>query len=150
MKITFSGLTREVERENGTIDDKECHALFYNKAIYRFIYEITDKAKVNLLLSDFKAMTFDNCDYEETDGGENNSIRFFNSEQEIEPAEEAAVKFLGDGIQERISLDYNYDWLHSIALENDENQIFLETANFNDFMSAEKGQEILEQLSKIH
>ena len=150
MKITFSGLTREVERENGTIDDKECHALFYNKAIYRFIYEITDKAKVELLLSDFKAMKFEHCDYEETDGGENKSIRFFNSEQEIEPAEEAAEKFLGDGIQERISLDYDYDWLHSVAFENDENQIFLEIAHFNDFVSAEKGQEILGQLSKFN
>jgi len=40
MKIITSGLTRDTDIEYGKIDDIESFSLYYNKSVYRFIYEI--------------------------------------------------------------------------------------------------------------
>ena len=40
MKIITSGLTRDTDIEYGKIDDIESFSLYYNKSVYRFIYEL--------------------------------------------------------------------------------------------------------------
>jgi len=149
MKIIFSGLTRDRERENGIIDEQNCYAIYFNKAIYRFVYDLENKKSVEKMFSDFKAMKFENCSSEETDGGENISIRFYINETELE-AESAVEKFIGDGELERISIDYDFDWLHSVTLDTGENQIFLEIANHEDFVNSETGKKIIEELQKLN
>lgn len=66
--------------------------------MYRFIYHITDKQSADKLLTDFKAMKFANCSEEETDGGENTSIRFFENDGLELDAESAVEIFRSDGI----------------------------------------------------
>lgn len=46
MKIIFSELTRDRERENGIIDEQNCYAIYFNKAIYRFVYDLENKKSV--------------------------------------------------------------------------------------------------------
>ena len=82
MKIITSGLTRDTEKEFGKIGDRGSFAIFYNKAIYRFCYSLESKNDVARFLKDFQSMKFENCDYEETDGGENKSIEFFHEDDE--------------------------------------------------------------------
>ena len=145
MKIIFSGLTRDVEREYGTIENKDCYALFYNKAIYRFIYNVLSKNDFDRMLSDFKLLKFENCDFEETDGGENKSIRFYRDEKEIEPV----GYFEGDGEHETISIDYEYDWLHSVSLEAKNEVISVNCSSYDDFINMTEGKEILKVLSEV-
>ena len=147
MKITFSGLTRDIAKELGIIENKECYALYYNKAIYRFIYNISNKNDINRVLNDFMSLKFENCDYEETDGGENKSIRFYIEEKEID--NELSNLFEGDGEQETISIDYEYDWLHSLTLENNNELLNVDCSTYNDFEKTTIGKQILEILSKI-
>jgi len=146
MKIIFSGLTRDIAKELGTIENKECYALYYNKAIYRFIYNISIKNDINRALNDFKSLKFENCDYEETDGGENKSIRFFIEEKEIDS--ELYNLFEGDGDLETISIDYQYDWLHSLTLENNNEFLSVDCSTYNEFEKTTVGKEILDILSK--
>jgi hypothetical protein len=145
MKIIFSGLTRDISKEFGIIDNKQGHALYYNKAIYRFIYTISNKADIDRALNDFKLLKFENCDYEETDGGENKSIRFFIEEKEIETG--SSSFFEGNGDLETISIDYEYDWLHSLTLETNNKSLSVDCSSYSDFEITNVGKEILEILS---
>ncbi|MDA1318402.1 MAG: hypothetical protein O3C53_04375 [Bacteroidetes bacterium] len=67
IQITTSGLTRDTGKEYGKIGEKDSFAILYNKAIYRFVYNLESKTDVGRFLNDFKLMKFENCDYEETD-----------------------------------------------------------------------------------
>lgn len=148
MKLIFSGLTRDRERENGTIDNKKCYSIYYNKAVYRFIYHITDKQSADNMLTDFKAMKFANCSEEETDGGENTSIRFFENDGLELDSESAVEIFRGDGILETISIDYDFDWLHSVTFEDGDYQLFIEVGSYEEFVESDTGKKILNKLPK--
>ena len=87
VKITTSGLTRDTDKEYGKIGEKDSFAISYNKAIYRFVYNIESKTDVARFLKDFELMKFENCDQEETDGGENKSIEFFYEDDEETPVD---------------------------------------------------------------
>lgn len=146
MKLIFSGLTRDRERENGTIDNKECYSIYYNKAVYRFVYDISGKQSVEEMFADFKAMKFENCSTVETDGGENFSIRFFENDGSELDAESAVEKFNGDGILETISIDYDFDWLHSVAFDDGKSQLFIEVGSYEDFVKSDIGKKIIDIL----
>ena len=102
MKIITSGLTRDTDIEYGKIDDIESFSLYYNKSVYRFIYELNSKKDVERFLNDFKSLKFENCDYEETDGGENYSIEYFHENNKELPIN--GNNFQGDGIIEKTLL----------------------------------------------
>jgi hypothetical protein len=146
-KIVASGLTRDVHKEYGTIEGKNAFALFYNKAIYRFVYAIGTKNDVNRFLADFKSLNFKNCDFDETDGGENYIIEFFleeNPETRIDTR-----NFQGDGIVETESIEYDYSWLHSIRFEDGQEVIEFNVGNFENFINSDEGKLILEKLNSI-
>ena len=147
MKITTSGQTRDTEIEYGKILNKESFSIYYNKAIYRFIYELNSKDDVERFLRDFETLNFENCDYEETDGGENKSIEFFYDDNKELPVN--GKDFEGDGIIENESIDYFYDWLHSIKLEFDNKEIFVKCGSFKKFEETNEGQQILSIIKKL-
>tara|TARA_B110000977_G_C11005413_1_gene465540 strand:- start:893 stop:1336 length:444 start_codon:yes stop_codon:yes gene_type:complete len=147
MKIITSGLTRDTEKEFGKIGDKGSFAIFYNKAIYRFCYSLESKNDVARFLKDFQSMKFENCDYEETDGGENKSIEFFHEDDEETPID--GKTFVGDGLIENDSIDFEYDYLHSIILESKSGEIFVECGSFKQFEDSPEGKKITKILNKI-
>jgi len=141
MKIITSGLTRDTDIEYGKIDDIESFSLYYNKSVYRFIYELNSKKDVERFLNDFKSLKFENCDYEETDGGENYSIEYFHENNKELPIN--GNNFQGDGIIEKNTIDYYYDWLHSVKLELDNKEVFVKCGSFNQFEETKEGKQIL-------
>ena len=146
-KIVTSGLTRDVHKEYGTIQGKNAFAFFYNKAIYRFVYALGTKSDVNRFLDDFKSLNFKNCDFDETDGGENYTIEFFleeNPETRIDTSD-----FEGDGIVETESIEYDYSWLHSIHFEDGQDVIDFNVGNYENFINSDEGKLILEKINSI-
>ena len=147
MKIITSGLTRDTDIEYGKIGDKKSFSLNYNKSIYRFIYELNSKKDVERFLNDFKSLKFENCDYEETDGGENYSIEYFHDNNKELPVN--GKNFEGDGIVRKDTIDYDYDWLHSIKLELDNEEIFVKCGSFKNFKESNEGKQILSIIEKL-
>ena len=147
MKIITSGLTRDTDIEYGKIGDKKSFSLNYNKSIYRFIYELNSKKDVDRFLNDFRSLKFENCDYEETDGGENYSIEHFHDNNKELPVN--GKNFEGDGIVRKDTIDYDYDWLHSIKLELDNEEIFVKCGSFKNFKESNEGKQILSIIEKL-
>ena len=147
MKIITSGQTRDTDIEYGNIGDKKSFSINYNKSIYRFIYELNSKKDVERFLNDFKSLKFENCDYEETDGGENYSIEYFHDNNKELPVD--GKDFEGDGIVRKDNIDYDYDWLHSVKLELDHQEIFVKCGSFIDFEEDNEGKQILSIIEKL-
>jgi len=146
-KIITSGITRETEKEYGKISDRDSFSIYYNKAVYRFVYELDSKSDVDRFLKDFKAMKFENCDYEETDGGENLTIEYYYEDEEETPVE--GKNFVGEGMTENETIDYDYNWLHSITLIHDNKEVFAECGSFKKFIDLPEGKEILNFLDGL-
>ncbi|MDB4773650.1 hypothetical protein OAG30_02765 [Flavobacteriaceae bacterium] len=147
IQITTSGLTRDTDKEYGKLGEKDSFAILYNKAIYRFVYNLESKTDVARFLKDFKLMKFENCDYEETDGGENKSIEFFYEDDEETPVD--VEGFVGDGLIENDSIDYDYDYLHSITMTGISDDVFVKCGSFKQFEGSSEGKTIIEILNKI-
>ena len=90
-------------------------------------------------------MNFKNCDFDETDGGENYTIEFYLEEN---PATRIDTRdFQGDGIVETESIEYDYSWLHSIRFEDGQEVIEFNVGNFENFINSDEGKLILEKLN---
>ncbi len=144
IQITTSGLSRDRDTDNeyGKLGEKDSVAIFYNKAIWRFVYNLESKTDVARFLKDFKLMKFENCDYEETDGGENKSIEFFHEDDEETPVD--GEGFVGDGLIENDSIDYDYDYLHSITMTGISDDVFfVKCGSFKQFEGSSEGKTII-------
>jgi hypothetical protein len=147
MKIITSGLTRDINKEFGELNGSEAFALYYNKSIYRFIYEIKSSADVARFINDFEKMKFENCDTEETDGGENYSIEYFFCSDEQKSVK--GSDFIGDGLTEIESIEYDYNWLHSITLMDNNETIICTCGSFSAFNVSPEGKQILDLLKMV-
>jgi hypothetical protein len=147
MKIITSGLTRDTDIEHGKINDIKSFSLYYNKSIYRFIYELNSKKDVERFLNDFKSLKFENCDNEETDGGENYSIEYFHDNNKEKPIN--GYNFEGDGVIEKNTIDYEYDWLHRVTLYLDNKEVFVKCGSFNQFEETNEGKQIISIFEKV-
>ena len=57
--------------------------------------------------------------------------------------------FEGDGIVIKDTIDYDYDWLHSIKLELDNQEIFVKCVSFKNFEEINEGKQILSIIEKL-
>ena len=78
---------------------------------------------------------------------ENYSIEYFHYNNKEKPIN--GYNFEGDGVIEKNTIDYEYDWLHSVTLYLDNKEVFVKCGSFNQFEETNEGKQIISIFEKV-